>query len=68
MYNKIHDTLTTGLDFVNDATGTALREGATTVNIKVAFGEGVTDAAQHLQQQHFPVKATDKWSLIYLNG
>ena len=41
---KIHDTLTTGLDFVNDATGTALREGATTVNIKVAFGEGVTDA------------------------
>ena len=41
---KIHDELSTGLDFVNDATGTALGEGATTVNVKVAFGEGVTDA------------------------
>ena len=40
----IHDVLSNGLDFVNDATGTALREGATTVNVKVAFGEGVTDA------------------------
>lgn len=41
---KIHDELSKGLDFVNDAAGTALREGATTVNVKVAFGEGVTDA------------------------
>lgn len=41
---KINDELSTGLDFVNDATGTALGEGATTVNVKVAFGEGVTDA------------------------
>ena len=34
---KIHDKLTKGLDFVNDATGTALGEGATTVNVTVAF-------------------------------
>ena len=43
---KIHDELTKGLDFVNDATGTALEAGATTVNVKVAFKEaGVTDAS-----------------------
>lgn len=42
---KIHDELSTGLDFVNDATGAALEEGATTVNVTVAFkGTGVTDA------------------------
>ena len=42
---KIHDELTKGLDFVNDATGTALEAGATTVNVKVAFTDaGVTDA------------------------
>lgn len=41
---KIHDELSTGLDFVNDATGTALGEGATTVNVTVAFKDiGVTD-------------------------
>ena len=40
---KIHDELTKGLDFVNDATGAALGETATTVNVTVAFGEGVTD-------------------------
>lgn len=34
---KIHDELSTGLDFVNDATGAALGEGATTVNVTVAF-------------------------------
>ena len=34
---KIHDELSTGLDFVNDANGAALGEGATTVNVKVAF-------------------------------
>ena len=40
---KIHDELTTGLDFVNDSTGTALGEDATTVNVTVAFTEaGVT--------------------------
>mgnify|MGYP000258556507 CR=1 FL=1 len=33
----IHDELSTGLDFVNDATGTALETGATTVNVTVAF-------------------------------
>ena len=42
----IHDELSTGLDFVNDENGTALGEGATTVNVKVAFtGTGVTDAS-----------------------
>ena len=39
----IHDELSTGLDFVNDTTGTALGEAATTVNVKVAFGADVTD-------------------------
>lgn len=43
---KIHDELSKGLDFVNDANGTALGEGATTVNVTVAFkGTGVTDAS-----------------------
>ena len=42
----IHDTLSKGLDFVNDANGTALGEGATTVKVKVAFKDtGVTDAS-----------------------
>lgn len=41
---KILDTLSDGLDFVNDAEGTALADDATTVNVTVAFtGEGVTD-------------------------
>lgn len=34
---KIHDELSTGLDFVNDANGTALGTDATTVKVKVAF-------------------------------
>ena len=43
---KIHDELSTGLDFVNDERGTALGEGATTVKVKVAFKDtGVTDAS-----------------------
>lgn len=33
----IHDELSTGLDFVNDAAGAALETGATTVNVTVAF-------------------------------
>lgn len=42
---KIHDTLSDGLDFVNDAKGTALEAGATTVNVTVAFKDaGVTAA------------------------
>lgn len=42
----IHDELSTGLDFVNDANETALGEGATTINVTVAFkGTGVTDAS-----------------------
>ena len=41
----IHDELSTGLDFVSDAKGTVLGEGATTVNVTVAFTDtGVTDA------------------------
>ena len=40
---KIHDELSTGLDFVNDENGTALEAGATTVSVKVAFTDaGVT--------------------------
>lgn len=40
---KIHDELSTGLDFVNVENGTALEAGATTVNVKVAFTDaGVT--------------------------
>ena len=43
---KIHDELSTGLDFVNDERGTALGESATTVKVKVAFKDtGVTDAS-----------------------
>lgn len=34
---KIHDELTSGLDFVNDENGAALEAGATTVNVTVAF-------------------------------
>ena len=41
---KIHDELTKGLDFVNDANGTALGTGATTVKVTVAF-TGATDAS-----------------------
>ena len=40
----IHDELSKGLDFVNDANGTALGADATKVNVKVAFTDaGVTD-------------------------
>lgn len=41
---KIHDELSNGLDFVNDANGTALEAGATTVNVAVAL-KGATDAS-----------------------
>lgn len=40
----IHDKLSNGLDFVNDENGTALGEGATTVNVAVAL-KGATDAS-----------------------
>lgn len=40
----IHDELSKGLDFVNDAAGEALGEGATTVNVTVAFKDA-TDAS-----------------------
>lgn len=42
---KIHDELSTGLDFVNDAKGTALGAGATTVNVTVAFTDNSVAAA-----------------------
>lgn len=38
---KIHDTLSDGLDFVNDANGAAVT--GNTVKVTVAFGEGTTD-------------------------
>lgn len=38
---KIHDTLSNGLDFVNDANGTAVN--GNTVNVTVAFGKGTTN-------------------------
>ena len=41
---KIHDELSAGLDFVNDANGTALGTGATTVKVTVAFKDA-TDAS-----------------------
>lgn len=41
----IHDELSTGLDFVNDANGAALEEGATTVNVTVAFKDTSVIAA-----------------------
>ena len=40
----IHDELTKGLDFVNDAKGTALGEGVTAVNVSVALKDA-TDAS-----------------------
>lgn len=40
----IHDELSAGLDFVNDANGTALGTGATTVKVTVAFKDA-TDAS-----------------------
>ena len=43
---KIKDTLSNGLDFVNDVNGTALAEDATTVKVAVAFKDtDVTDAS-----------------------
>ena len=42
---KIHDELSTGLDFVNDAKGTALKASATTVNVTVAFTDNSVIAA-----------------------
>ena len=41
----IHDELSAGLDFVNDAIGTALGESATTVNVTVAFTDNTLTVA-----------------------
>ena len=44
---KINDTLSNGLDFVNDVNGTALAEDATTVKVTVAFKDtDVTDESK----------------------
>ena len=45
-YQYIIHELSKGLDFVNDAKGTALEEGATTVTVAVAFGEEIADASK----------------------
>ena len=61
---KIHDELTKGLDFVNDANGTALEAGATTVNVKVAFTDaGVTDAGTAPTTAAIDTKNSKKMSL-----
>lgn len=66
---KIHDELSTGLDFVNDATGTALGEGATTVNVTVAFKDaGVSDAGTAPKDATLDSTNKKKCLLIYLNG
>lgn len=60
----IHDELSTGLDFVNDANGTALGEGATTINVTVAFkGTGVTDASTAPTTAKLDVENNRKMSL-----
>ena len=61
---KIHDELSAGLDFVNDANGTALEAGATTVNVKVAFTDaGVTDAGTAPTTAAIDTKNSKKMSL-----
>ena len=61
---KIHDELSAGLDFVNDANGAALEAGATTVNVKVAFTDaGVTDAGTAPTTAAIDTKNSKKMSL-----
>lgn len=59
---KIHDELSTGLDFVNDATGAALEEGATTVKVTVAFKDA-TDASTAPKEATFDSTNNKKMSL-----
>ena len=65
---KIHDELSTGLDFVNDAAGTALEEGATTVTVAVAFGKGSTDASTAPTTAHLILQTREKCLLTCLHG
>lgn len=61
---KIHDELSAGLDFVNDANGAALGTGATTVNVTVAFTEaGVTDASTAPTEATLDTNNSKKMSL-----
>lgn len=58
----IHDTLSSGLDFVNDAAGTALGKGATTVNVTVAFKDA-TDASTAPSTATLDTESNRKMSL-----
>lgn len=49
---KINDTLSNGLDFVNDVNGTALAEDATTVKVAVAFKDTDVRIMLHLLLVH----------------
>lgn len=60
----IHDELSTGLDFVNDANGTALGADARTVNVTVAFTDaGVTDAGTAPTTAAIDINNSKKMSL-----
>lgn len=59
---KIHDELSAGLDFVNDANGTALGTGATTVKVTVAFKDA-TDASTAPKEATFDSTNNKKMSL-----
>ena len=59
---KIHDELSTGLDFVNDANGTALGTDATTVKVKVAF-KNAKDASTPPTEATLDPKNNKKMSL-----
>ena len=59
---KIHDELSAGLDFVNDANGAALETGATKVKVAVAFKD-TTDASTAPIEATLDSKNNKKMSL-----
>ena len=59
---KIHDELSAGLDFVNDANGTALGTDATAVKVTVAFKDA-TDASTAPTEATLDSKNNKKMSL-----
>ena len=59
---KIHDELSAGLDFVNDANGAALETGATKVKVAVAFKDA-TDASTAPIEATLDSKNNKKMSL-----
>ena len=59
---KIHDELSVGLDFVNDANGTALGTDATAVKVTVAFKDA-TDASAAPTEATLDSKNNKKMSL-----